>query len=329
MLVLKPSWGLLYVASEWVIRLVMLVYVPQRRTPDAARAWLVFIFLVPWVGLALYALIGRIRYPRRRRQDEERATDWIRAAMIDMNARAALLPPLVESPDDRTTMLAERLGGFGPLDGNQVELLPEYEAAIDRLVSDIEAATAHVHMLFYIFASDATGRRVSSALERAARRGVSCRVLMDAVGSSGGLRRLGPPLREAGVEVVAALPVGPFRRRAARADLRNHQENRGHRRHDWLRRFAEHRESRLRPRVPQRGAPGEGHRAGRDAAPGRAPRGPLRGDRGAPRARRGVSVAPEDRDVGRPGAGERSRLPPREPSRPFSARSSTTRANAW
>ena len=67
------SWGLLYVLSEWAIRLAMLVYVPQRRSAAAARAWLVLIFLLPWPGLVLYALIGRIRYPRKRLEAEARA----------------------------------------------------------------------------------------------------------------------------------------------------------------------------------------------------------------------------------------------------------------
>lgn len=32
------TWATLYYASEWVIRLAMLVYVPQRRTTAAARS---------------------------------------------------------------------------------------------------------------------------------------------------------------------------------------------------------------------------------------------------------------------------------------------------
>ena len=51
------SWGTLYLASEWVIRLVMLFYVPQRRSPAAARGWLLLIFFLPWVGLVLYAVV--------------------------------------------------------------------------------------------------------------------------------------------------------------------------------------------------------------------------------------------------------------------------------
>jgi cardiolipin synthase A/B len=218
------SWGLLYVLSEWAIRLVMLIYVPQRRTAAAARAWLVLIFLVPWVGLVLYALIGRIRYPRKRLEDEARAVARIRAVQDEMTSQLAFRPAELSGPAERTAVLVERLGNFGPLAGNQVELLPDYQPAIDRLVQDIDAARQHVHLLFYIFAADETGKQVASAMERAAKRGVKCRVLMDAMGSSAGLRKLGPELRLAGVEVLAVMKVNFFRRNTARLDLRNHRK---------------------------------------------------------------------------------------------------------
>jgi cardiolipin synthase A/B len=218
------GWGFLYVLSEWVIRLAMLVYVPQKRSADAARAWLVLIFLIPWLGLLLYALIGRIRYPRERLQDEARAVLRIRDVQAQMLSKGGFSRPQLTGEAGRTAALVERLGEFCPLAGNKVELLAEYQPALDRLVADIEAATHHVHLLFYIFAADATGRKVGAAVERAARRGVSCRVLMDAVGSSSGLRHLAPELRKAGVEVVALLPVNYFRRNSARLDLRNHRK---------------------------------------------------------------------------------------------------------
>ena len=53
------TWSEVYYASEWLIRLVMLFYVPNRRSPAAARTWLLLIFLLPWPGLILYAAIGR------------------------------------------------------------------------------------------------------------------------------------------------------------------------------------------------------------------------------------------------------------------------------
>lgn len=201
----------------------MLWQVPHGRTTAAARTWLVLIFLVPWPGFALYLLIGRIRVPQRRRVRQQRAAERVRSVLVSMKSTVGPRPGL-EADGEPIAVLAERLGGFAPLGGNQVELLPDYQAAIDRLISDIDAARETAHLLFYIFAPDATGRSVAAALVRAARRQVICRVLMDAVGSAGGLRKLGPELRAAGIEVIAALPVGVLRRSSARADLRNHRK---------------------------------------------------------------------------------------------------------
>ncbi len=220
---MKPSWALVYLISEWTIRLGMLIYVPQRRAAAAARAWLVFIFLVPWAGLAVYLLIGRIWLPSVRRRRRELADERVRAILQEI-AGATAAPAVLDPPDGHVARLAERLGGFGAVGGNQIELLPDYEGVIDRLIADVDAARSHVHMLFYIFAPDRIGRRVAEAVERAARRGVACRLLMDALGSAAGLRRLGPALRAAGVEVIPTLPVGLFRGSAARADLRNHRK---------------------------------------------------------------------------------------------------------
>ena len=80
-------------------------------------------------------------------------------------------------------MLVQNLGNLRLLRDNAVELLSDYDGAIDRLVADIDQATNHVHLLYYIFADDATGTKVVAALERAVRRGVTCRVLVDYLGS--------------------------------------------------------------------------------------------------------------------------------------------------
>jgi cardiolipin synthase len=218
------TWATLYYAAEWAVRIVMLVYVPQRRTTAAARTWLLLIFFLPFVGLIVYWLFGRIYYPRRRIEEQVRASQYVREAQAEMRAARRIDPPVLEPAAAACADLARRLGDFEAWGGNRVELLEDYRGALDRLVADIDAARDHVHLLYYIFEDDATGRRVADAVARAARRGVVCRVLADAVGSKRGLKRLGPGLREAGVEVTPLLPAGPFRRGAARFDLRNHRK---------------------------------------------------------------------------------------------------------
>jgi len=215
------SWSLLYLASEWSVRFIMLAYVPQRRSTAASRSWLLLIFLLPWPGLALYAIFGRIYLPKQRIERQKQASLLIREVQKQIGPMATSNLPLRLASIVR---FAQNLGDFEVSAGNSIELLTDYDGTIGRLVADIEAATHHVHLLFYIIAPDATGRRVADALLRAVRRGVKCRVFMDAVGAKKALRELAPELRAAGMEVCSMMPGGLFRRNASRFDLRNHRK---------------------------------------------------------------------------------------------------------
>ena len=199
------TWTLI-LASEWAIRLVMLFYVPHRRSAAAARSWLLLILLEPYVGLVLYWLFGRAYLPRWRIELHQQACRVIRTYSGEFFGRHAIHPEL--PPDFRQAVtLAQNLGDFGILGGNRLELLSDYEGSIERLIEDIRAAQHHVHLLYYIFADDRTGRRVTEALVQAAQRGVRCRILMDGLGSRRALRSLAPEMRAAGIEVIEVLPI--------------------------------------------------------------------------------------------------------------------------
>src|SRR5436190_21117396 len=64
----EKLWLNLFFAAEWAVRLAMIVVVPFRRSPEAAKGWLLLIFFEPTVGLIVYMLIGRPTLPRWRVQ---------------------------------------------------------------------------------------------------------------------------------------------------------------------------------------------------------------------------------------------------------------------
>lgn len=219
------TWGELYVLSEWVIRIIMLVYVPQRRTPAAARAWLLLIFIVPWLGLVLYMSLGRAYLPRRRVEQQQMIARLVRTRGYELLAANIGVPQLPDYFRQAIT-LATNLGDFPITSGNRIELLTDYQQAIDRLIGDIRAAEHHVHLLYYIFADDQTGQLVIAALTDAVARGVKCRVLVDSLGSRPWLSRVEASMRAKGIEVTPLLPVRilRFHREAPRLDLRNHRK---------------------------------------------------------------------------------------------------------
>lgn len=211
-------------AGEWLVRLAMLAYIPQRRPPAAARTWLLLIFLFPWGGLLIYLVVGRIQIPKRRRTLLEDLSRNVHEA-------ARGLPPEIRTPVDQlpesvahAARLAERLTAFPMLSGNTVELLPGYQASLDRLATDIQDARNRVHLLYYIYGDDDVAEGVTRALEQAARRGVQCRLLLDGIGSKQALKTVAPRLRAVGVEVTEVLPVRFLRPRGTRVDIRNHRK---------------------------------------------------------------------------------------------------------
>lgn len=224
MVLTELTWGTLLVASEWALRVAALILVPRGRTTASARAWLLLILFWPWAGVLIYLLIGRAYLPRRRMELQRRIGDTIRQLAPGAVAGVPVTWDEPGRPAWPALTLAQRLSEFPPIPGNRFELLPDYHPALDRLAADIDAATHSVHLLYYIFAADPTGRRIAEALVRAAGRGVATRVLMDAIGSRDGLRELGPQLRAAGVEVVPVMPLRLWGDNAARVDLRNHRK---------------------------------------------------------------------------------------------------------
>ena len=212
--------GVGYLVLEWVIRLIMVVVIPLRRPSQAAQSWLLLIFFLPVPGLLLYAAIGRPTFPAWRTERFRRVQPLL--AGVAAKTRAAVS---LESPSDTsaTENLAERLGGFAPVDGNTVTFLTDYDETIRRLVADIDAAKVSVRLLVYIFADDAVGRPVAAALARAVARGVACHVIFDPVGSHHWRRGTLKLLRDAGVEVREALPLRLVHLRS-RTDMRNHRK---------------------------------------------------------------------------------------------------------
>lgn len=218
------SLGTLYVASEWVLRLVMLFYVPQQRTPAAARAWLLLIFFLPWAGVLLYAIFGRAYLPRQRLEMQAAVSHLVRELQPRILGRTLTAEPDLPPQFGPAVALSRTLADFAICRGNRVELIADYRGALDRLLDDIARARHHVHLLYYIFRDDATGQRVAAALAEAARRGVKCRLLADGYASFFSFRRLAPRLRADGIEATLLMPPSLWGRKSVRLDLRNHRK---------------------------------------------------------------------------------------------------------
>ncbi len=220
-------WGNALGILSWIVRIGAFVVVPFRRSAAEARTWLLAFFAAPIPALLIYLIIGRPEHSHHRKAlfaqlpgVLERALRRSGMAIGDGGPDAT---DRIAASVRSVSELVSGLASLPPLDNNSCELMPDYEGTIARLIEDIDRARHYVHLQFYIFADDATGKAMVDALARAETRGVQCRVLVDAMGSFGFSRKTERRLQEAGADVHRILPL-KRRWSASRIDLRNHRK---------------------------------------------------------------------------------------------------------
>lgn len=222
------SWfTVLVLIADWLIRIGLSIRVIMRRTGvGESLSWLIVILVVPFAGAAIYLIVGENRLGSRRAKRTQQLYNahagW-RSAMRD---RARDPSDLIPPAGIAIHRQALRMVGIPAQPGNRLELLTDSHAALRALIADIDAATLRCHLEFYIWFDGGEVDGVAEALVRAVKRGVECRVLVDAVGSKAffrGSEKL-KQMRTAGVEVVESLPAGLLRALFRRLDLRNHRK---------------------------------------------------------------------------------------------------------
>jgi cardiolipin synthase len=212
-----------FLVLDWIVRLTMVgVVLLRRREPSVSLAWCAVVLSVPIVGALSYLMFGEARLGHRRLRRYREIVARIEHPEARRFSHDDPATNALNETDRQIALLAESVGGNIPRTGNRMQLFGDTDVVVQRLVEDIDAAREHVHVLFYIWLADDSGRRVAEALLRAAKRGVACRVLVDDVGSRDFLRGpLRTALEHGGVRVAGALPVNLLRVALARIDLRN------------------------------------------------------------------------------------------------------------
>src|SRR5499426_3421300 len=177
--------SLLAIALITLLELAVIARILLRphRDPASRIAWVVVVGVLPVLGVFGYLLLGEVSIGRRRvarlRAVLERMPAFPTHSVRDAVDSAEVIPGRYRHLFD----LGRSISGFDPIGGNTAHLLPDSNATIDAMVADIDAAKDHVHLLFYIWLPDRNGCKVVEALKRAAARGVTCRVIADALGS--------------------------------------------------------------------------------------------------------------------------------------------------
>ncbi len=218
---------LIYLHILVQIILIIRVLLRRHRDPTSRLAWIVVILALPVVGILTYLLLGETNIGRKRVERMKK----IMAGMPGVEAipgwEADEVSPTLDDDQRALFRVGKSISGYEAVGGNQARLMADSNGAIDTMIEDIDAATDHVHLLFYIWMPDNNGRKMAEALKRAVARGVRCRAMVDDIGSKLLIKsELWQSMQASGIQLCRVLQVGHplLRIFNGRIDLRNHRK---------------------------------------------------------------------------------------------------------
>ena len=186
--------------------LVLLGHLLRERKPTGSTlAWILAIFLIPYVGVPLYLVFGGRKLKRRAAQKGNLYGE-----------------PVPISESEPVTRMLCWSGVPAPSPGNAVEWLPTGESAYAALMETVNGAKHSLHLSTLILGDDEVGHAILARLVARAREGLEVYLLLDALFHPRVGRRLAA-LKKAGGHSALFMPVihVPFR---GHANLRLHRK---------------------------------------------------------------------------------------------------------
>ncbi len=194
------------VVISLVVAASALVILGQKRSPQAALAWLLFLILVPYVALPAYLIFG------------------FRKSKSSGDSHADPAAPIAkpDNPEKRVINLLQNEGFFGS-SGNLFKIHEDGIEAWTGLCEIVENAEISLDITLYLLAKDDVGEAFCALLEERAKAGVSVHVILDRVGSLHAPWAALKRLEAAGVEVKLYSPFTDWGR-GVNMSLRNHRK---------------------------------------------------------------------------------------------------------
>ena len=220
-----PAWvTTIFVIVEYLMKIIAIGVVPENRRPSSSSAWLLLILFLPVVGFPLYWLIGSPWVRGRRQQVQQQSDEVIKQHTLGLPVvpEGAHTSPALE----RILYMNRDLTGLPCMTGAVVAMHADAEETYEAMAAAVDRAKRYVHVEFDIMAWDETTDVFFTSLERAVKRGVKVRLLVDQLGSQkyAGWRQFQRRLTEIGVEWRLMMPIAILKGRWRRPDLRNHRK---------------------------------------------------------------------------------------------------------
>ena len=205
----------------------MIVIFASRKAPSSTWAWLFVLFFLPIIGFFLYIFLGRNlhkkNFVRWKMMQQDQTITVFNEQQQALRDETFQFPNHITKNYKRLVQMNVDLNHAILSNHNETTLYATGDEKFKALLADIEQATKHIHIQYYIFKLDIIGEQIHQAIIKKAKEGVKVRVIFDDLGSRKLKIKHFKQLLDAGGEVQAYFP-SLFALLNPRINFRNHRK---------------------------------------------------------------------------------------------------------
>lgn len=211
------------ILTSLTVFFVGMVIFLENRHPSSTMAWILILALVPVVGFIFYLVFGQ-NYRKRRKFDRKALQDARMYLTFEDENKLNTQEWSQFSPNQhRLFQLAAKVTKSRLSFASKTKVLTNGVMTFAAIIRELQKATHHIHMEYYIYRDDDIGRQIRDILIQKASEGVKVRFLIDAVGSYKLPASFLEEMRKAGVEAIVFDPV-KFPIFSSKVNYRNHRK---------------------------------------------------------------------------------------------------------
>lgn len=214
--------------TNWlIIYLITIKILMKRRIISSTILWLLVIHMIPFLGIIIYFLLNDLKLDKLRNKRSKniyKNTIQLLSNVKNKNLEHYQLNNSTVA-DSLFKFCENRQKGITGVKNNSIQLISNTKNIIKKLIQDINMSKKNIEIIFYIWFPGGIADKVAISLINASKRGVHCRIILDAAGSTVFFRSSWVnKMCHAGIEIVKALKINLLYIFIRRMDLRQHKK---------------------------------------------------------------------------------------------------------
>ena len=191
------DWNAFWDIAAWLGYIILVLYwigvifviVGEDREPAVSLAWILFLIVVPVLGLVFYFFLGRNWRAITAKSPKTKAIhDYIITYMTPIYDRNAATVERLNEPNDSAVVdqlqsLIEAVNYAKPLPATSMKILPGGKYKFPALLEDMAKAERFIHLQYFIWYQDQPSRDITDVLLDRLKAGVEVRIMNDYIGN--------------------------------------------------------------------------------------------------------------------------------------------------